>query len=81
MTGPADDDGNQDPERTPTPGSRRPGAASLPQSEPSERCARPSERDPVLPRASSDEQDVGWGDELSGYTDEWYYRERPPHHE
>jgi hypothetical protein len=35
----------------------------------------------VLPKTSSDEQDIGWGDVPSEYTDEWYLAERPPHHE
>lgn len=46
--------------------------------------ARPRRDDdePVLPDVSSDERDVGWGDdEQSGRRDEdWYRRERPPHH-
>jgi hypothetical protein len=46
-----------------------------------EPTARPTERDePVLPDVSSDELDVGWGDEPSERDDEWYQRERPPHH-
>ena len=48
--------------------------------------ARPdTDRDdePVLPQTSTDERDVGWGDEPgSGRRDDaWYERERPPHHE
>ncbi|MDT7573148.1 MAG: hypothetical protein QOE05_3322 [Actinomycetota bacterium] len=35
---------------------------------------------PVLPDVSTDELDVGWGDEPSERDDEWYRRERPPHH-
>jgi hypothetical protein len=36
---------------------------------------------PVLPQRSSDEDD-GWGDrEERVDRDEWYRRERPPHHE
>jgi hypothetical protein len=43
---------------------------------------RPAERnEAVLPDISSDELDVGWGDETSERDDEWYQRERPPHHE
>ncbi len=34
----------------------------------------------VLPRKSSDEADLGWGDGPSGYGDDWYEAERPPHH-
>jgi hypothetical protein len=37
--------------------------------------------DPVLPDVSRDELDVGWGDEPGERDDEWYLRERPPHHE
>jgi hypothetical protein len=36
---------------------------------------------PVLPETSSDERHVGWGDEPSERDDDWYRRERPPHHE
>jgi hypothetical protein len=36
---------------------------------------------PVLPDTTSDERGVGWGDEPSERDDEWYRRERPPHHE
>jgi hypothetical protein len=43
---------------------------------------RPAQRDdPVLPDVSRDELDVGWGDEPAERDDEWYRRERPPHHE
>ncbi|MDT4893424.1 MAG: hypothetical protein QOE97_2459 [Pseudonocardiales bacterium] len=42
------------------------------------------ERDdgPALPQTSADERDVGWGDDpAAGERDEeWYLRERPPHH-
>jgi len=52
--------------------------ATQPRSEP---AARPAQREePVLPDVSSDELDVGWGDEPSERDDEWYRRERPPHH-
>lgn len=48
---------------------------------PTEPTARPAQRpEPVLPDVSSDELDVGWGDEPSERDDEWYRRERPPHH-
>lgn len=37
---------------------------------------------PVLPSVTRDESGEGWGDERSGERDEdWYRRERPPHHE
>lgn len=36
---------------------------------------------PVLPDVSRDETDVGWGDEPGERDDDWYRRERPPHHE
>jgi hypothetical protein len=35
---------------------------------------------PVLPERTSDEREVGWGDEPAERDDEWYRRERPPHH-
>jgi hypothetical protein len=49
--------------------------------EPPDRARRRGERDePVLPETTRDERDVGWGDEPSERDDEWYRRERPPHH-
>jgi hypothetical protein len=56
------------PPRTPHPGQhvRRGGKA---------------EDEPVLPDTTSDEREVGWGDEPGERDDEWYRRERPPHHE
>jgi hypothetical protein len=39
------------------------------------------EDEPVLPDVTRDERDVGWGDEPSRRDDDWYRRERPPHHE
>jgi len=43
---------------------------------------RPSPEPPTLPNVPDDERDVGWGDDPnSGRRDEdWYRRERPPHH-
>jgi hypothetical protein len=35
----------------------------------------------VLPSVSSDERDIGWGDEPSDYSDDWYRSQRPPHHD
>ena len=53
------------------------------------RRSRDRDRDerPVLPDVTDDERDVGWCDE--SYTErdrerrdeQWYRRERPPHHE
>jgi hypothetical protein len=39
--------------------------------------------DPVLPDVTADERDEGWGDdpESGRRDDDWYRRERPPHHE
>jgi hypothetical protein len=42
---------------------------------------RPRAEEPVLPDVSRDETDVGWGDEPSERDDDWYRRERPPHHD
>lgn len=42
---------------------------------------RRDDEEPVLPDTTRDEQSVGWGDEPSERDDEWYRRERPPHHE
>lgn len=36
--------------------------------------------EPVLPVVTRDEREVGWGDEPGQRDDEWYLRERPPHH-
>ena len=41
---------------------------------------------PVLPDITDDERAIGWGEELSDGSDgrrdeQWYRRERPPHHE
>jgi hypothetical protein len=39
--------------------------------------------DEVLPTRSSDEYDRGWGDDRvdrGDRDDDWYLRERPPHH-
>jgi hypothetical protein len=41
---------------------------------------RPEDQPPVLPDRSSDETEIGWGDESSRYDDDWYLNERPPHH-
>ncbi len=45
--------------------------------------SHPVDDKPALPEISPDEPDVGWGDDPeSGRRDEdWYRRERPPHHE
>jgi hypothetical protein len=53
------------------------------------RRSRDRDRDerPVLPDVTDDERDVGWGDESYAERDrerrdeQWYRRERPPHHE
>lgn len=42
---------------------------------------RRDDEKPVLPDTTRDEQSVGWGDEPGERDDEWYRRERPPHHE
>jgi len=34
----------------------------------------------VLPTVSRDETGEGWGDESGARDDDWYRRERPPHH-
>ena len=46
-----------------------------------EQPARPDD-EPVLPDLPPDETDVAWGDEPARRDDDdWYLRERPPHHE
>jgi len=45
------------------------------------RPAGPPRERPTLPDVTQDELDVGWGDEPSRRDDDWYRRERPPHHE
>lgn len=42
---------------------------------------RAKDDDPVLPDVSRDETNVGWGDDAGERDDDWYRRERPPHHE
>ncbi|MEO9138866.1 MAG: hypothetical protein ABI345_07325 [Jatrophihabitans sp.] len=37
--------------------------------------------EPVLPTRSRDDSDAAWGDEPSRRDEDWYRRERPPHHE
>jgi hypothetical protein len=49
-------------------------------SQPRPRTTR-DEHDPVLPDVTRDETDQGWGDEPAERSDEWYRRERPPHHD
>jgi hypothetical protein len=43
------------------------------------------ERDRTLPEVTDDEREIGWGDDLAAEQDrrdeDWYRRERPPHHE
>lgn len=53
-----------------------------PPEEPARESARARQRagEPVLPDRPRDETDVGWGDEPAERDDEWYRRERPPHH-
>jgi hypothetical protein len=35
---------------------------------------------PVLPEIPADERSLGWGDGPDERDDDWYLRERPPHH-
>jgi hypothetical protein len=42
---------------------------------------RTDDDESVLPDTTSDERGPGWGDEPGERDDEWYRRERPPHHE
>jgi hypothetical protein len=58
-------------------------AKSQPSPRPRRRRATddPAAERPVLPAASRDELDIGWGDDESRRDEEWYRRERPPHHE
>ncbi|UQX89234.1 hypothetical protein M6D93_04325 [Jatrophihabitans telluris] len=53
---------------------------SVSSSSSSDKSARRHLREEVLPSVTSDERNVGWGDEESRYGDDWYYTERPPHH-
>jgi hypothetical protein len=50
-----------------------------------DQCEKPSPSSdaPVLPDITTDERSVGWGDDLAEQErdGEWYWRERPPHHE
>jgi hypothetical protein len=56
------------PDETPAPAAPRPSGGQ-------------EREEPTLPDVSRDELDVGWGDEPAERDDEWYRRERPPHHE
>lgn len=46
---------------------------------------RPREDEPTLPDITDDEREIGWGDDMAAdherRDEEWYRRERPPHHE
>jgi len=55
-------------------------ASSSSESPPARHLRRSGQGSPVLPDRSTDETEVGWGDEQSRYDDDWYLRERPPHH-
>lgn len=44
------------------------------------RVVRPPREEPTRRVVSRDETDVGWGDGPSVRDDDWYRRERPPHH-
>jgi hypothetical protein len=35
---------------------------------------------PVLPDRAAEDRDDAWGDGPAGRDDDWYHRERPPHH-
>jgi hypothetical protein len=37
-------------------------------------------REEILPSTTSDERELGWGDEPSERSDDWFLSERPPHH-
>jgi hypothetical protein len=42
---------------------------------------RPDRSDEISDEISDDDRDLGWGDRApEGSRDEWYRRERPPHH-
>jgi hypothetical protein len=45
-----------------------------------DRGQAPRRDERVLPDVSRDETDEGWGDEPRERSDDWYRRERPPHH-
>lgn len=44
------------------------------------RVVRPPREEPERREVSRDETELGWGDGPSARGDEWYKRERPPHH-
>jgi hypothetical protein len=52
---------------------------SAPSSSPARAPRYPAED--LLPKTTSDESELGWGDSPSEYSDDWYLAERPPHHE
>lgn len=54
-----------------------PGSSSDPSS-----SSDPTDDEPVLPRVTRDEAAGGWGERPDDdRSDDWYLRERPPHHE
>lgn len=65
-------DAGAGPATSKAPGSRDSNSAAS-------RAARRPDREPVLPSRAAEDQDVGWG-ELPRDEDDWYERERPPHH-
>jgi len=42
---------------------------------------RPRKDEPVLPEQPRDETDAAWGDAPGERDEQWYRRERPPHHD
>lgn len=53
-----------------------------PREQPVRRRPNDDDDEPVLPALPRDERDEGWGDEPGAgrRDDDWYRRERPPHH-
>jgi hypothetical protein len=44
-------------------------------------AGRRKDDEPLLPETTRDEREPGWGDEPGERDEDWYRRERPPHHE
>jgi hypothetical protein len=57
------------------------GQLSVTERKDREPARRRSDDEPVLPETTRDEREVGWGDEPGERDEQWYRRERPPHHE
>ncbi|HVX44429.1 MAG TPA: hypothetical protein VHC49_11115 [Mycobacteriales bacterium] len=52
----------------------------MPDSDEEQPARRPADREPVIPTRAEEDRDIGWGELPRDDRDDWYERERPPHH-